>query len=78
MLNEPTQEKLKALRLDAMAAAWAEQQKDPKASALSFDERLGLLIDAEWSFRDNKRSAKNLKDAKLRFPQACIEGVDYP
>ncbi len=78
MLNEPTQEKLKTLRLDAMSAAWAEQQKDPKISALAFDDRFGLLVDAEWSFRDNKRATKNLKDAKLRFSQACIESIDYP
>jgi DNA replication protein DnaC len=78
MLNEPTLEKLKSMRLEGMATAWTEQQKDPKTGGLGFDDRFGLLIDAEWSYRDNKRATRNLKDAKLRFSQACIEAVDYP
>jgi hypothetical protein len=45
MLNEPTLEKLKSLRLDAMAAAWLAQQKDPGAGHLDFDERFGLSVD---------------------------------
>src|SRR5512139_4086037 len=44
MLNEPTLEKLKSLRLDAMAAAWNEQQKNAEHSKLSFDERFGMLV----------------------------------
>ena len=55
MLNEPTIEKLQALRLDAMAARWAEQQKTPTIDELAFDERFGLLVDAEWLARENKR-----------------------
>ena len=47
MLNEPTREKLNALRLAAMAAAWLEQSKNPKMANLSFDERFGMLVDAE-------------------------------
>ena len=41
-------------------------------------ERLGLLVDAEWSARHNKRLARNLREAKLKFPNACIEDVDFP
>jgi IstB-like ATP binding protein len=47
MLTEPTTEKLKAMRLEGMMAAWREQQAQPQVASLSFDERLGLLIDAE-------------------------------
>ena len=47
MLNEPTMEKLKVLRLDAMARVWAEQQKSTDMAKLAFDERFGLLVDAE-------------------------------
>ena len=77
MLNEPTLQKLKALRLDALAAAWTEQQSRPDVHSLSFDERLGLLVDAEWLGRENKRRTRALKEAKLRLSQACIEDIKY-
>ena len=67
MLNEPTIEKLQALRLDALCAAWAEQQKSPEIGQLAFDERLGLLVDAEHLARENKRLGRLLKEAKLRL-----------
>jgi hypothetical protein len=78
MLNEPTTEKLKTLRLEGMFTAWQEQQANPSTSALGFDERFGMLVDAEWTHRDNKRMKRSLREAKLRFTQACIEGIDYP
>jgi DNA replication protein DnaC len=77
MLNEPTIEKLKALRLDAMAAAWKEQAGKPDVCQLDFDERLGLLVEAEWLHRENKRLTKALHDAKLRIAAACVEDIDY-
>jgi DNA replication protein DnaC len=78
MLNEPTMEKLKALKLTAMAAAWEEQQKNPEHAKLAFDERLGLLVDAEWLARENARLVRNLHEAKLRISSACVEDIDYP
>lgn len=75
MLNEPTIERLHELRLGAMADAWMAQQKDTKVSSLSFDERLGLLVDAEYMARDNRKLARLLKDASLRISTACIEDV---
>ena len=77
MLNEPTLEKLKTMRLEGLAAAWLEQQQQPNASELSFDERLGLLVDAEWMHRENKKMKRALSEAKLRLAQACIDDVDY-
>jgi DNA replication protein DnaC len=77
MLNEPTREKLLELRLGALAEAWALQQQDPEIDRLGFDERLGLLVDAEWLDRQNKRLARNLREAKLRLGQACLEDLDY-
>jgi DNA replication protein DnaC len=47
-------------------------------TGLDFDERFGLLVDAEWLDRQNKRLARNLREAKLRLSDACIEGIDYP
>lgn len=75
MLNEPTMTKLMALRLATMASAWAEQQKDPKIGALGFDERFGLLVDAEYLARDNRKVTRLLKGAKLRISSASMEDV---
>jgi hypothetical protein len=78
MLTAPTLEKLQTLKLAAMAAAWTEQQQHAEMTALAFDERFGLLVDAEWLARENKRLARALQDAKLKLSQACLEAVDYP
>ena len=77
MLKEPTLEKLQALRLDAMAAAWTAQHASPDIASLAFDERLGLLVDAEWLSRENKRIQRALREAKLRLTSACLEDIDY-
>jgi DNA replication protein DnaC len=77
MLSEPTTEKLKAMRLDAMAATWTEQHSKPDISRLAFDERFGLLVDAEYLHRENKRLEKALRDAKLKIASACLEDIDY-
>ena len=77
MMNEPTMEKLKALKLTALADAWAAQQKDSQMTKVPFDERLGLLVDVEWLFRENVRLGRCLREAKLRIGNACIEDIDY-
>jgi len=77
MLKEPTIEKLQALRLGAMAAAWEEQQRSADVLALSFDERFAMLVEAESYARDNKRLKRVLKEAKLRISHACVEDVQY-
>lgn len=77
MLTGPTVEKLHALKLATMAAAWERQQQDATVAQLSFDERLGLLVDAEWLARENKRLARTLQEAKLKLSQACLEDIDY-
>jgi len=77
MLTEPTIDKLHALRLGAMAAAWTAQHEDPKMNEIDFDGRFGMLVDAELLARDNKRLARALREAKLRIPSACIEDIDF-
>ena len=77
-MNEPTLEKLRAVRLEGMAASWLEQQKDTAATKLAFDERFGMVVDAEWLHRENKRLGRALKEAKLKLSQACVEDIDYP
>jgi len=78
LLPTPTLDKLQGLKLPAMAQAWTEQQRTVELHALSFDERLGLLVDAEWLARENKRLARALQEAKLKLSQACLEAIDYP
>ena len=78
MLSPPTMEQLQALKLAAMAAAWTAQQQEAAMSQLSFDERFGLLVDAEWLARENARMTRTLKAAKLKLSQACLEAIDSP
>jgi DNA replication protein DnaC len=77
MMNEPTVEKLRTLKLYAMTNAWIAQQADVSMNDLDFDARLGLLVEAETLARDNKRLQKLLRDAKLRVPTACLEDIDH-
>ncbi len=78
MLNPPTMDQLQALKLKAMAAAWAAQQQDANSTQLGFDERFALLVQAEWVARENLRLTRTLRAAKLKLGQACVEGIDYP
>lgn len=77
MLTEPTLEKLKSLHLYSMASAWAAQRGDASMAELDFDSRFGLLVDAEYLARDNKRITRLLREAKLRISSACLEDIDY-
>jgi len=76
MLTEPTMEKLRQMQLRGMVAALLSQSQDPEAQALSFEERLGLLVDEEWTQRRNRALARLLREARLRLP-ACPEDLDY-
>ncbi|MDX2086374.1 MAG: IS21-like element helper ATPase IstB [Kofleriaceae bacterium] len=75
MLNEETKKNLLAMRLPEMASAWDRQQQDPACAGLSFDERLGLLVEAEYMARENRRLARRMKSAQLRVSGACVEDV---
>ena len=75
MLQEPMMEKLTAMRLLGMVDALKAQEQDPAARELSFLERLGLLIDQQWTWRENQALARRLHSAKLKG--ACVEEIDY-
>lgn len=77
MLNQPTADKLRSMGLAAMAEAWQRQHGQADVTALAFDERLALLVEAEWVFRENRRLARALREAKLKLSSACLEDVDY-
>jgi DNA replication protein DnaC len=76
MLNEQTFEKLYHMKLNGMAEAFKEQLSQPDINQLSFDERFSLLVDRQWSWKENKRLDRLLKNAKLKL-NACIEDIDY-
>jgi len=76
MLNEQTFEKLYAMKFNGMAEALQEQIKQPDIAKLPFDERFALLIDRQWSWKENRRLDRLLRNAKFKI-NACIEDIDY-
>jgi DNA replication protein DnaC len=77
MTNEETIGKLIEMRLTAMAGAFREQMNTPDMANLSFEERLGLLTDIEWTSRKNNRLKKLIHDARFDQPQAYIADINY-
>ena len=77
MLIHQTTEKLRGMKLNAMAVEYIRQCETPSISALSFDERIGMMIDAEWLSRENNRIKKRLHEANLRFSNAGFADIDY-
>jgi DNA replication protein DnaC len=76
MLQQPMMEKLLAMRLNGMAEALKAQEQDGTARELSFADRFGLLVDQQWTWRQNQALARRLKGAKLRGDSA-VEDIDY-
>jgi DNA replication protein DnaC len=76
MLNEQTLDKLHTMKLIGMAEGFKEQLGQSSYRDLSFEERFGILVERHWSWKENKRLNRLLKEAKLKL-QACIEDIDY-
>ena len=76
MLNHPTLDKLQDLRFTGMVKALTEQMALPDIEELSFEERLGLLVDREMTEREDRRLTTRLRQAKLK-QNACIEDIDF-
>lgn len=76
MLLQQTLQHLQQLKLFGMMQALREQQNQPDNNSLSFEERLGLIVDHEVTYRSNRRLSNLLRQAKLR-QQACVEDIDY-
>lgn len=76
MLINPIIHKMEQLRLKAMAKAFREQLEQPLMTEISFEDRLGFLVDIEITTRENHRLKKRLSKAKLQ-QSACLEDVDY-
>lgn len=76
MLTHPTLDRLEQLRLVGMARALREQMNTPQMDGLDFLERLGLLVEREWTDKENRRLESRLRRASLR-EQATMEDLDY-
>jgi DNA replication protein DnaC len=76
MMMNTTMEQLRNLRLPGMAQALQEQITQAGMTAMSFEERLTMLVDKEVHLRDDKRKSRLLKQAQLKYPQASIEDID--
>ena len=76
ILTQPTIEKLKVMKLTAMAQAFTEQMQRPDMASLTFEERFGLLVDHQMTELENPRMQNRLKTAKLRL-SASIEDLDF-
>jgi|HubBroStandDraft_1064217.scaffolds.fasta_scaffold24541_2 DNA replication protein DnaC len=74
MIDEQTIQKLCDLKLHAMADALRELLVSAPGSEMSFEEKLGLVVEREWTDRENRRLARRLKEAKLGM-SACLEDV---
>ena len=78
MINASTFEKLKAINCSAMADEFQNQINDSKTyNTLGFEERLGLIVDAEWNRRQANKLKNLISKADLSLPSACIEDIEY-
>ena len=76
MLHQPTIDKMLSLRLEPMVDAWRGFEQDENTQTLSFEEKLGLMIDRLWTWRQQLALQRRLRYAKLRS-NACVEDIDY-
>ena len=76
MLHQPTIEKLMSMRLQGMVSALEEMEQQEAAADLSFAEKLALLVDRQYTWRQNLAFQQRLRRARLRG-NACVEDIDY-
>jgi DNA replication protein DnaC len=76
MLSHQTMEKLYALRLDGMAQALEEQRRQADISQLEFEDRLALLVERQWLWKENRALATRLHYAQFKLA-AALEDIDY-
>lgn len=76
MLYHQTLEKLRAMRLEGMAEALEEQRHQKDITDLDFEERLGLLVERQWLWRENRSLARRIKNAQFKLP-ATLEDINY-
>ena len=76
MMMHTTLTQLRQLKLDGIATALEEQLGQPGMTAMSFEERMSLLIDREVHYRNDRKLLRLLKNARLKYAQATLEDID--
>ena len=77
MLKNETINQLRVMRLSGMLEAWQSQDENESYQEMSFDERLGLLVDWEFGKRQNKKLERLIQHAKFQNRTACVENISY-
>ena len=73
MINQATIKKMSEIRLTAMAEVFQNQISDDNYQSLTFEERVGLIVDQEWYRRKNNKIIRLIKKAGFRYSNACIK-----
>jgi DNA replication protein DnaC len=76
MLNQQTLHKLYAMHWNGMADAFRQQLEEPDLGGLSFEERFGMLVDRQWSWKEDRALARRLRSSRLKTT-AAVEDIDY-
>lgn len=76
MLDQQTVNELYEMKLNGMAEVFADQLNQPDMDRLSFAERFALIVDRQWTWKENHRMARYLKNARLKL-NSCVEDIDY-
>jgi len=77
MLREQTFEKLYSMKLHGLAQAFEEQLRNPDLASLGFEERLAMMVEAQWLWRENRAIKLRLQRAELKIPAASMEDINY-
>ena len=77
MVNMTTVTKMQEMKLSTMATAFQNQMADPEYQTLSFEERVGIMVDQEWTVRKNNHMNRLMKGAGFSIPGACVENIEY-
>lgn len=76
-MNQQTIDMLTGMKMTAMAAEFVNQLQDPAFNELGFEERLGMLVTAEWNRRQTNKVNRLIRGAHFSTPSATMEGIEY-
>ncbi len=74
---EATAEKLLLMKLHGLAQGLQEQMQTSAYKELSFEERLGMLVDKEMDSRQDRKLRTLLRKARFRYPGASVEDINF-
>ena len=77
MNSAETTNKLHDLRLSGMAEAFNNISKNHSYDDYTFEEKMGKIVDCEWTKRQNGKLLRLIRSATLRYPDACMEAIEY-